>query len=70
MDLDNVLSSDYYANKSNFGWLQDFEELSLRLMLAHNLTFPTNTVEVRQLYDNLLSHISIIENPCIEGIRI
>ena len=61
MDL-NVLSSDYYANKSNFGCVPEFEELSVCLMLAHNLTFPTNVEEARQLYDNLLSHISITEN--------
>ena len=62
MDLNNVLSSDYYTNKSNFGCVPEFEELALRLMLAHNLTFPTNVEEARQLYDNLLSHISVIEN--------
>ena len=41
----------------------EFEELVLRLMLADNLTFPANIEEVRQLYDNLLSYNSVIENP-------
>ena len=62
MELNNVLSSNYYANKSNFECVPEFEELALRLMLVHNLTFPTNVEEARQLYDNLLSSISITEN--------
>ena len=70
MDFSNVLSSDYYDNKSNFGCAREFEELTSRLMLAHNFTFPTNVEEARQLYDNLLSYISIIENSRVEGIRI
>ena len=49
MDLKNVLSSDYYANKSNFGCAPEFEELALHLMLAHSLTFPTNAEEASQL---------------------
>ena len=61
MDL-NVLSSDYYANKSNFGPVPEFKELALRLMLTHNLTFPTNVRGARQLCVNLLSYISIIKN--------
>ena len=39
-------------------------------MLAHNLTFTTNVEEGRQLYNNLLSYISVIENSWVEGIRI
>ena len=70
MDFNNVLSSDYYAYKSNFECVAEFEELSLCLMLAHNLTFPTNVEEARQFYDNLLSYISIIEISWVEGIRI
>ena len=62
MDLNNVLSSDYYTIKSNFGCVPEFEELALRLMLANNLTFPTNVEEASQLYDSLLSYISVIEN--------
>ena len=62
MDLNNVLSFDYYTNESNFGCVPESEELALRLMLAHNLTLPTNLEEARQLYDNLLSYISVIEN--------
>ena len=62
MELNNVLSSNYYAYNSNFGCVPEFEELALRLMLVHNLTFPTNVEEARQLYDNLLSSISITEN--------
>ena len=53
-DLNNALSSDYYANKSNSRCVLEFEEMALHLMLAHNLTFPTNIEEARQLYDNLL----------------
>ena len=49
MDLNNVLSSDYYASKSNFGCAPEFEELALHLMLAHSLTFSTNTEEARRL---------------------
>ena len=70
MDLNKVLSSDYYAIKSNFGCVPEFKELALRLMLAHNLTFLTHMEEARQLYNNLLSYISIIENPWLESIRI
>ena len=62
MDLNNVLSFDYYTNKSNFGCVAEFEELALRLMLAHNLPLPTNVEEARQLYDNLSSYIPVIEN--------
>ena len=62
MDLNNVLSFDYYTNESNFGCVAEFEELALRLMFAHNLTLPTNVEEARQLYDNLLSYIPVIEN--------
>ena len=62
MELNNVLSSNYHANKSNFGCVPEFEELASRLVLVHNLTFPTNVEEARQLYDNFLSSISIIEN--------
>ena len=62
MDLNDVLSSGYYTNKSNFGCVPEFEELALPLMLANNLTFPTNVEKARQLYDNLLSYISVIEN--------
>ena len=36
MDLNNILSSDYYANKSKFGCVLEFEELALR-------TFDTST---------------------------
>ena len=62
MDLNNALSSDYYTNKSNFGCVPEFEKMALGLMLAHNLMFPTNVEEARQLYDNLLSYTSVIEN--------
>ena len=63
MDLNNVLlSSDYCTNKSDFEFFPEFGELALDWMLAHNLTFPTNVEEARQLYDNFLSYISIIEN--------
>ena len=61
MELNNALSPDYYTNKSNLGCVPEFEELALHLMLAHNLRFPINVEEARQLYDNLLSYISIIE---------
>ena len=54
MDLNNVLSSDHYTNKSNFGCVPEFEKLALHLMLAYNLTFPTNVEEVRQVYNKLL----------------
>ena len=70
MDLNNVLSSDYYTIKSNFGCVPEFEELALRLMLANNLTFTTNVEEASQLYDSLLSYISVIENSWVEDIRI
>ena len=70
MDLNNVLSCDYYTIKSNFGCVPEFEELALRLMLANNLTFPTNVEEASQLYDSLLSYISVIENSWVEDIRI
>ena len=66
IDLNNVLSSDYYASKSNFECVPEFEKLSLRLMSAHNLTFPANIEEA----NNLLSYISIIEDPWVEGTRI
>ena len=59
IDLNNVLSSDYFANKSNFECVPEFEELALRFMSAHNLAFPTNIEEA----NNLLSYISIIEDP-------
>ena len=36
MDLNNILRSDYYANKSKFGCVLEFEELALR-------TFDTST---------------------------
>ena len=62
MDLNNALSPDYYTSKNNLGCVPEFEELALRFMLAHNLRFPINVEESRQLYDNLLSYISIIEN--------
>ena len=66
IDLNDLLPSDYYASKSNFGCVPEFEELALRLMLAHNLTFLTNVEEARQFYNNLLSYISIIENSWVE----
>ena len=55
MDLSNAMSSYYYTNKGSFGCVPEFQELALGLMLAHNLTFPTNVEEARQLYDNVLS---------------
>ena len=61
MDLNDVLSSDYYTKKSIFGCVPEFEELALPLMLAFNLRFPANVEEARQLHDNLLSHVSVIE---------
>ena len=71
MDLNNVLlSSDYCTNKSDFEFFPEFGELALGWMLAHNLTFPTNVEEARQLYDNFLWYISIIENSWVEGISI
>ena len=69
MNLNNVLSFDYYTNKINFGCVPEVEELALRLMLAHNLTFPTNVKEARELYDNVLFYISV-ENSRVEDIRI
>ena len=55
MDLSNAMSSYYYTNKGSFGCVPEFQELALGLMLAHNLTFPKNVEEARQLYDNVLS---------------
>ena len=50
MDLNNVLPSGYYDNKSNFGCIPEFVELALLLMLAHNLMFPINIEEATIIF--------------------
>ena len=62
MDLSNAISSYYYTNKGSFGCVPEFQELALGLMLTHNLMFPTNVEEASQVYDNVLSYISITGN--------
>jgi len=55
-----TIASDYITKKSDFGCSEDFEELALRLMLQHNLLFPKDETECRQLYDRLLYEIANI----------